>query len=99
MAGPKACQRRERLAIWSLAAAHPRFSDCCRKQAESAFTIGGTRPVRRLGQRAARPALRGPPFRDFIILTDFSRCQGRVIGRVSRGFLKGPAATAIWLWR
>jgi hypothetical protein len=28
----------------------------------------------------------GPHFRDFIILTDFSRCQGRVIGRVSRRF-------------
>jgi hypothetical protein len=25
-----------------------------------------------------------PPFQDFMILTDFSRCQGHAIGRVSR---------------
>jgi hypothetical protein len=32
------------------------------------------------------PATNAPHFRDFIILTDFSRCQGPVIGRVSRRF-------------
>ena len=37
------------------------------------------------------------PFRDFMILTDFSRCQGGSIGRVSRGFKLPPAAPAIWL--
>jgi hypothetical protein len=26
----------------------------------------------------------GPSVKEFIILTDFSRCQGRMIGRVSR---------------
>ena len=51
------------------------------------------------GRPAGGACERGPPFRDFIILTDFSRCQGGVIGRVSRRFFNGPAATAIWLSR
>jgi hypothetical protein len=47
----------------------PRFRSSCRR------VLQMDRELRKRGT---------PPVKDFIILTDFSRCQGYVIGRVSR---------------
>src|SRR5579871_4044017 len=118
MAGPKSCQRW--LAAWicisdeGLTARREGLTGprSARLQADPwcarlAFTIGP--PTSRAGgcNGPGRSLFLSAPFADFMILTDFSRCQGCPIGRVSRR-LKRPsydtnvrtgtlAATTVWL--
>jgi hypothetical protein len=50
------------------------------------------RDLGQFGSGVGRRQFRGwAPCCDFIILTDFSRCQGHAIGRVSRRFAQQPA--------
>jgi hypothetical protein len=57
-------------------------------QGSTAKTQGKYAPslLTRFGRDMAgpQPCQRREPVKDFIILTDFSRCQGGMIGRVSR---------------
>src|ERR1700686_1126909 len=91
MAGPEACQRRQDRRFEAPAAVAARSCQGLQidKRPRELIFLGAARLFPKFVSEGAANSSRTSemghsPVKDFIILTDFSRCQGHMIGRVSR---------------